>query len=306
VKPRHTCAVKSFLRFLAIAHALLLNFTALAHPGSGIVVDAEGNVYFSHFERGVGKIDARGRLTYLGNTRGGHWMCLDPEGRFSRAQPVHFERLTPEAAKPALIYADGGSPIAVLRDGFLYYASNDQEMTPGALQVTRQSPAGKLEIFPVDGKRITEKAGITGLAAGPEGSLYIAQPNAVLKLGRDGTFTTVADAIQLKDCDIDYPDHNAQSLMPSLRGITVDTGGNIFAAAVGCHVVIKISPARKIETVLKSERPWSPTGVAERGGDLYVLEYTNANGGAAEGWSPRVRKLACDGTVTILFTAPAP
>jgi hypothetical protein len=189
----------------------------------------------------------------------------------------------------------------VLRDGFLYYASNDEGMTPGALQVTRQAPAGKIEIFPSDGKRITEKTGITGLAAGPDGSLYIAQPNAVLKLGMDGVFTTIADAIELKDCDIDYPDHNPKSLLPSLRGIAVDASGNIFAAAVGCHAVIRISPVRKIETVLKAARPWSPTGVAERGGDVYVLEYTNANGGFAEGWRPRVRKLARDGTVTTLF-----
>src|SRR6185503_13113101 len=202
-----------------------------------------------------------------------------------------------------VIYADGGSPIAVLRDGLLYYASNNEKMTPGALQVTRQSPNGEISIFPPDGKKTTETQGITGLAPGPDGALYIAQPSAVLKLKMDGTFTTLASSIELKDRDVDYPDHNPGSLIPSLRGLAVDADGTVFAAAVGCRAVVKISPAGKVETVLKAERPWSPTGVAVQGGDVYILEYTNANGNLNEGWRPRVRKLAHDGKVTTLFTA---
>src|SRR6266496_4863718 len=116
------------LSILVVAAQFFLGiFTASAHPGSGIVVDQQGNVYFTHIGRGVGKIDPQGKLTYVGNTRGGHWMCLDAEGSFSRTQPKHFERITPDGVKPALIYADGGSPIAVLRDGNLYFASNDEK-----------------------------------------------------------------------------------------------------------------------------------------------------------------------------------
>jgi hypothetical protein len=65
---------------------------------------------------------------------------------------------------------------------------------------------------------------------------------------------------------------------------------------------LKIASAGKIESVLKAERPWSPTGVAVHGGDIYVLEYTNANGGRDEGWLPRVTKLGRDGKVTTLAT----
>src|SRR5262249_21429319 len=144
-----------------------------------------------------------------------------------------------------------------------------------------------------------------GLAPGPDGSLYIAQPNAVLKLKMDGTFTTIVTGIELKDCDVDYPDNNPQSLLPCLRGLAVDADGTVFAAGVGCHAVVKISSDAKVETVLRAERPWSPTGVAVHRGDVYVLEYTNANGGPGEGWRPRVRKLARDRKVTTLFTAPA-
>jgi hypothetical protein len=200
----------------------LARFIASGHPGSGIVVDAEGNVYFTYFEHGVGKLDPQGKLTYVGKTHGGHWMCLDVDGSFSRTQPKHFERITPDGVKPALIYADGGSPIAVLPDGNLYYVSNDETMNPGGTQVTRQSPKGELSIFPPGGRETTAKLGITGLAPGPDGSLYIAQPNAVLKLKMDGTFTTIAGSIELKDCDVDYADNNPDFPLPALRGLAVE------------------------------------------------------------------------------------
>jgi hypothetical protein len=65
---------------------------------------------------------------------------------------------------------------------------------------------------------------------------------------------------------------------------------------------LKITADGKVESVLKAERPWSPTGVAIHGDDVYVLEYTNANGGPDEGWRPRVRRLGRDGKVTTLAT----
>jgi hypothetical protein len=170
--------------------------------------------------------------------------------------------------------------------------------------VTRQSPGGEISIFPPNGKKITEKLGITGLAPGPDGALYIAQPNAVLKLKMNGTFTTLASGIELKDCDVDYPDNNPRSLLPSLRGLAVDDDGTVFAAGVGCRAVVKVSPVGSVETVLKAERPWSPTGVAVYRGEVYVLEYTNANGSRNEGWRPRVRKLARDGKVLTILTIP--
>ena len=43
---------------------------------------------------------------------------------------------------------------------------------------------------------------------------------------------------------------------------------------------------------------------AVSGQDVYVLEYTNANGLKTEGWRARVRKIAADHTVTTLAAFP--
>src|SRR5439155_9144627 len=91
---------------------------AAAHPASGIVVNAKGEVFFVHTGAGVGKIDAQGKLTYIHKVRGGgHFLALDVEGRFSTQFPKLFEKVTPEGVKPALLYASGGAPLVVNQGG---------------------------------------------------------------------------------------------------------------------------------------------------------------------------------------------
>src|SRR5438067_13106080 len=62
---------------------------AEAHPSSGIVVDEQGQVFFSDLSRGVLKIDASGAVSTIRSNEGGHWLALDVEGRFST---VNFEK----------------------------------------------------------------------------------------------------------------------------------------------------------------------------------------------------------------------
>jgi hypothetical protein len=160
------------------------------------------------------------------------------------------------------------------------------------------SADGKQEKFaPAFGTAVA-RLGVTGLASGPDGTLYAACLTGVLKVKADGTYATLVNPVEVAGCDRDAP-------TSFLRGLAVGSDGAVYVAATGCRCVVKISPGGKVETVLKAERPWSPTGVAVRGGDVYVLEYTNANGGLADGWRPRVRRLGRDGKVATLATITA-
>src|SRR6266498_265203 len=112
---------------------------AVAHPSAGIVVDAQGVVFFSDLSRGLWKIDPRGKLSQT-HHEGNHWLALDAQGSFAHAEfeksphwPRWFKRRTPAGVRPALI-GDGGSPIVVGPDGNLYYVCNDEKMIPGGLQ----------------------------------------------------------------------------------------------------------------------------------------------------------------------------
>ena len=290
--------VKSLIR---PAISLVSTFTlstciAFAHPGSGIVVDERGNVFFQDSAaRTIWQIDPNGKLSAYSDKFGGHWMALDAKDRFSQSAVKLIESIPPTGGSPVLIIADGGAPITINSEGHLYYGLSVLSDGKVAVGITRISPDGKQESFVPAFAKAIEKLGVTGLASGRDGTVYAACLTDVIKLQTNGTFTTVASCAALSDCDADAP-------TPFLRGLDVDASNVVYAAASGCRCVVKISPAGKVETVLKAERPWSPTGVAVHGGDVYVLEYTNANGAFKEGWLPRVRKLARDGTVTTLAT----
>jgi sugar lactone lactonase YvrE len=294
------------LRILAVAAVCAaLPAAASAHPSTGIVVDGQGQVFFQDIAADViWKIDADGKLTKFYDKVGGHFLALDAEGSFARADLKGFKRVTAAGVKPALIVAEGGAPIAVNSDGNLYSGLRSLQGKNPVGGLTRISPDGKKEPFAPDLKAPVDKLGLTGLATGPEGSLYLACQTAVLKVKADGTVTKVAEKVEVKDCDEDIAE-DPTTRMPALRGLAVDAKGAVYVAATGCHRVVKITADGKIETVLKSERPWSPTGVAVSGEDVYVLEYTQAHANADKGWRPRVRKLGRDGKVTTLATIPA-
>lgn len=138
-------------------------YAAVAHPSSGLVVTEAGEVVFVHSTRGVAKLDQAGKLTYIQQSAGGHWLCLDREGSFARTQPKHFLRITPDGVRPAIIVADGGAPIAVCRDGNLYYGSGwggGHEHEPGGATVSRLSSAGiATEFAPELKESACERAG---------------------------------------------------------------------------------------------------------------------------------------------------
>src|SRR4030095_17012150 len=73
---------------LLAAHLGLVTLPTMAHPGSGIVVDAEGNVLLGDINRGLLKMDTNGKVTRIQN-EAGHWLALDTAGRFSR---MEFEK----------------------------------------------------------------------------------------------------------------------------------------------------------------------------------------------------------------------
>jgi sugar lactone lactonase YvrE len=275
-----------------------------AHPSSGIVIDQNGHVFFtdSGGDGFLWKIDPGGKRTLVrkGRLQGLHWLTLDEKGLYSgedlkkwfdRRIIPNFGRVALSGSRSALLQTDG-CPVVVGPDGTLYFAKENVE-------ISRLSPDGTVTLLNSRVRETTKKFGfITGLASSRDGSVYAACPNAILKVKSEGMVTTLVHPTSLKHLtpDLDTPgDHE-----PLLRGLAVDSRGAIYAAATGFHCVVRITADGKVETVLKAERPWSPTGVAVHDQSLYVLEYTNAESNNHEEWLTRVRKLGSDGKITTL------
>ena len=294
---------------LLMAARLLLNCPVSAHPGSGIVVDSQGNVFVADINRGLLKFTPQGSVSSV-LKEAGHWLAIDGEKRFARMHfeksdhwPRWFKHRNPPGSEFALI-SDGGSPLVIHRDGNLYFVCNDEKMVPGGLQIGRLSPDGKLALVASGLKAFTDNlGGIKGLASGPDDSLYAVTPGAVLKLKLDGTFAIVKQPVISPNCDRYLPPNTPPAYEPFLTGLTVSQSGDIYLAATGCRCVLKLNPDGHIALILKAEAPWSPTGLALHDEDLYVAEWTNPHSEQHD-FRPRVRKVGRDGKVTIVGTWP--
>lgn len=286
---------------IAASFILVVARVVFAHPGSSIVVDDTGRVYFVDTGQGVWALEGEGRLALV-HTVAYHWMALDKKGHFAESalgdfDGGTFERITSPGAVPTLIISSD-YPVTVGQDGALYYVPNEEA---GPRQIIRRTPAGARSVFatlPVDASAKPVRW-INGIATGPDGSIYVSDNDAIWKVDRKGAVTLFRDAIQVADCSDPLPD---TPKLPYLRGLAVHGDGTIYAAANGCRVVVQIPANGPIRTVLTAEAPWSPTGVAVSGGDIYVLEYVHIPADDRKAWIPRVKKVGNDGTVRTLVT----
>jgi len=259
-------------RLLGMCVALLCLCSAVfPHPGSGIVVDRQGNVYFIDTGAGVWKIDRQGKLTHVPGPNY-HWLAIDIDKRLANVQLPHFsasDATVTRAGDDGSLLAASDFAITVGYDGALYIP---QQTGDHRVQIMRLAPSGETTVFKklpavTDGVRLRW---VNGLAAAKDGSLYYAEDRAVRKINPRGDITTVIDKVQPDGCQ-SIPGNDAE-VGPYLRGLAVDSSGNVFVAAAGCGSVLKITPDRKVTTVLRATSPWSPTAVSVSGDALYVEE----------------------------------
>ena len=271
-------------------------YEALSHPGSGIVVDREGNIYFVDTGSGIWKLDGNRNLTRLSGPAY-HWMAIDPDGRLKDATLPYFSSgdatVTRVGVNPTLLLSSD-FPLTVGGEGALYYPWRSDGK---ALQVFSLAPNGTTTVL----KTLPANTGgtplrwVNGMATGPDGSVYYTEERAIRKISTQGQLTTIVDNVTLPVCD-PVPGVDAES-GPYLRGLALDPQGTLYVAATGCGAVLKIAADKNVTTVLKASSPWSPTGVAVFRNDLYVLEYLHTEGDDRRVWVPRVRKVASDGRV---------
>ena len=82
--------------FGLVLNSLLVSLMApesWGHPGSGIVVDEEGRIYFTDTGQGVWRIDTQGRVS-VQEGPAFHWMTIDRESRFAGRWPEFEEPST--------------------------------------------------------------------------------------------------------------------------------------------------------------------------------------------------------------------
>jgi len=288
---------------LVVTHFTLWTFRVSAHPGSGIAVDEQGQIYFTDTGEGVWKIDTKGALSLFSKSAL-HWMAYDEVGPFAHSPEKFgfFERITPTGSKPVL-FLGSDFPCTFGKDGNLYYADT-RERT----RIIRRTPDGKESVLAGGNAEAPSFRGVTGIAAGPDGSLYIMDVNqdsghhAVLRIAMNGMVSTFSSGF----LNANQREQTARGVY--CRGLAVDTNGIVFVAATDRRCVVKITPQGKTSPALQATSPWSPTGMTIFRDELYVLEYSDMPPGwnpeDRKGWVPRVRKVERNGKGTTVATVP--
>ena len=278
------------MRRLAVLLGLLQLPVAQAHPGSGIAVDTGGRVYFADSGKGIWSAAPDVRLRLVSNSAL-HWLAMAPRGTPLPAAGGYFEHVSPSGTDVVLVLSSD-FPCAVAADGSVIFAD-----TRAATRIVRRTPSG-------DEKPLAQETFhlVTGLAIAPDGAVVVldldpeTDAHAVFAIDAVGSVKVLArDFVPLPI------DSNRQPGSIG-RGIACDQTGAVFVAATAARAVMRVDRDGRSTTVLRSERPWSPTGVAVHGDAIYVLEYTDtpagADGSDRSVWVPRVRKLSANGAIS--------
>ncbi len=278
--------------------ALAVVFTALslfapgatpviAHPGTGIVVDRQGRIYFTDLKQ-IWRIDPDGSLTVAAKKMHAHALAFDAEGN------LVSEHDTPEAAlaQAALVVIDGR--------GNRYFAEVNNHRRDIS-RIFRKTPHGEISLLAggpwghTDGKGAAARLGsIGGLTLGPDGFVYFTDSTSVRRASPDGDVATIARGGRALEAAPAYRLYGG--LANHLMGLAVDARGTIYVANYGNRCLVEVSTDGRVKTLVRSQQPWSPTGVAVSAGSLFILEYGTALDRV------RVRRVSPVGRVTTLGT----
>jgi hypothetical protein len=297
-----------------ISMCVLMADNVSAHPAWGIVVDRNNQIYFSDLET-IWKIDAQGKLTIFRagvSGRHTHELNIDEAGNLY-GEDVTYEPSTQrwEVALWKMTPAGGftytlaptydppkGSSIWKDRDrnAYLVALSDDSERETLLLKRTpngnTSALVGSEKAFA--GYRQVILSSVGGMAFGADGSLYFTDNSNIRKITTDGKMTMLARNLKVEN-PAESPMRESQ--VTRLFGIAVDAQGNSFVADYGNRSVLKVSPDGRSTTLARAEQPWSPTGVAWKDGNLYILEFGFT---PPSTYTPRVRELSPDGKIKLL------
>jgi sugar lactone lactonase YvrE len=299
-----------------VAVCMFLPTETRAHPAWGIVVDRQGQVYFSDLET-IWKIDAQGRLSVFRAGVSGrhiHDLTMDVDGTLYGAEYTYESQTeryieaiwnaTPNGSVTYTLAPTDSPPRGVSiwrdRDGNTYAVEQNNHLKRETLLLKR-TPNGNVAVLAggsyghADGRGSQAKfSSINKIAFGSDGALYLTDGSTVRKVATDGTVSTLA-----RNLVVENPaDSQRGGAGSHLFGLTVDAQGNVFVADHGNRRVLKIAPDGRVATLLSAEQPWSPTGVALKDGNLYILEFGFTLPRTSHG--SRVRKLSPDGKVSVL------
>lgn len=282
--------------------AVALTAPALAHPPRGIVVARDGTVYFSDLVR-VRAIQPDGRVRVVRNARGAHIhaLALSADGAlwgeqsaYDPADGGYREAIWRRSRGGRTAYRYGPTKrlergVGLLRDrkGCTWHL--DQAFQGGPPLVHRKCRAKPAELLfghAADDLRFRPGlvGDLSGTALDANGRLLFRHAGVLRRVAPDGSAEVLAEGLDRGNF-----------------GLALAPGGTVYLAEWENRRVAAVSGG-KVRTAARSEVGWGPSGVAWRGGTLYVLEASLHRAGEPD--RVRVRRIASNSD-TVLATVTA-
>jgi serine/threonine-protein kinase len=307
----------------------------LGHPGTGIAVDKQGNVYcVDQLPSRIVKITPAGTVNTLAAGIEGegterivrfenpHSLAVDERGNLYTcgdagntgvwkidARGVVTRHYPPQGWYQQVLMGSGGDPFAVDAAGAMYCVNEKPSVF---CQILRVSPEGRVTNFAggewgsVDGDRDSARLSSlhgSAMTFGPDGCLYFTEQTRVRKIARDGRITTLAGSGDGGYVD----DTGGKARFSFVRGLTVASDGAVYVVDAGNLRIRKVDAQGTVTTV---------AGTGNRGGtdgkgDTATFEEPSGVARDDKGnlfvlemigrdWRPRVRKVTPDRTVSTL------
>jgi sugar lactone lactonase YvrE len=263
----------SFLLLLLAGTAMMtLPTPAHAHPGSGIVVDARGNVYFVvPGSNDIMRVDRSGQATkFVSDERlrlphhlvlgrdGSLYAASDYDGRVwhigadgSLREFFNSNRVGRAPGRPEVQVGSFGDPFTIDSAGNIYALA-----APNVGAIIRITPEGTAT--PIAEHARFGALHFASMTWGGDGALYLSDANRVWRIANDSATALTPRGIQLSQA----------------TGIAIDASGGIHVADFREGRIVRFLRDGTVDTppALARLRLRSPTGVTLAGADIYVLD----------------------------------
>ncbi len=267
----------SMKTYLKVAVVLLVAglYTAVAHPGTGIVMDRKENLFYTDLKQ-VWKISPDGRKTvavrdvhthelYIDNSDNLYGEHLRYEGESTNRWWHRVWKLSPNGTLADLIperqgFLDDYSDFHFVHDAhnnFYWAARGDTTF------ICRRSPNGT--VTTIAGAKFRDVRWMTATA---DGIVFLTDLYDLVRVAPYGDVKTIARGLASWNVNrLLGPDRHA------IMGLWTDGRANVYAAVYADHAVKRIQPDGSVTTVVRSRAPWSPTGgLIAPNGDMWILD----------------------------------
>ena len=251
---------------------LLFVIKCMGHPGTGIVADRHGNVYYTDL-RQVWKITKSGHRSVAVPGVHTHELYMDAQGDlYGEHMWYNGEKLNTFGSYAWCLRANGkldtvkGPIEGFLEDySFARDGSGNQYWVERftSSRIKRKSPDGTITTIAEGNFR-----NVTWMHVTPEGIVYFVDRFNVYQVKEKKSSLLAALAPPPKSGDGRH----------SIFGIWTDNDNNLYAAVSDERKIKKVSVDGKISVMANSGPDWAPSGgVFDREGKLWVLEFNDKN-----------------------------